>query len=490
MKNLLSTAAALILFSCSSNEIRRINPPKKTVLLSRNLEKNIERSKVERAVRELSQTPEQVFAVNKKGDSALHISAKRGEVEILEALLEAGAKVNLQNKSGDTPLHLACYGNKEEAVLLLMEHGADPKIINTKKESAFHKAAVICGEDIFNALYLKADLEGVNHLGRKPLHIAARYQNLEFCQLLLDAKVQESPLDYEGNDPLMACLKGLNSNQDLESLFISKISNVQFTNKKGETYLHEAATTDKAHAINVLLDKGAKVDSRDMAGITPLVRALRNRKKNASRVLVQNGADVSVKDNDGRTLLHLMAFWMTEKTVLKTFIDVIDINAIDSKGRSALHEVVYWGHTKNAQELIDAGAKVNISEKSGETPIFGAVRKQRLEMVNLLIASKADLSVKNIYGETPLKLAVTGGQSDMEIVRALLEAESDVNSMNIYQESITHEVVRSGNLQLLELLLEYKPDLGLKDRLEKTPLDWAVERNLTTMAELLKTQGE
>ena len=128
----------------------------------------------------------------------------------------------MQSKDGNTPLHLACYGNKEGAVSVLMEHGADPKIINSKKESAFHKAAVIGGEAIFNALYLKANLEGVNYLGRKPLHIASRYQNLEFCNLLLEAKVQESPLDFEGNDPLMACLKGLNSNQELESLLISK----------------------------------------------------------------------------------------------------------------------------------------------------------------------------------------------------------------------------------------------------------------------------
>ena len=212
------------------------------------------------------------------------------------------------------------------------------------------------------------------------------------------------------------------------------------------------------------------MDSRDNGGVTPVVRALRNRKKNAGRALVENGADISVKDNDGRTLLHLMAFWMTGKTVLKDFIKAIDVNSIDNKGRSALHEVVYWGHLNNAKELIEAGAKVNILEKNGETPIFGAVRKQRLEMVVLLIASKADLKVKNIYGETPLKLAVTGEKHDMNIVRALLEAGAAVNSTNIYQESIAHEVIRSGNLELLQLLLKYKPKLSLKDRLGKTPL--------------------
>ena len=36
-----------------------------------------------------------------------------------------------------------------------MEHGADPKIANNKKDTAFHKAAVIGDEDIFNELYLK-----------------------------------------------------------------------------------------------------------------------------------------------------------------------------------------------------------------------------------------------------------------------------------------------------------------------------------------------
>lgn len=491
MKELLLSVLALMFVSCSSVEVRRIQPPSKPVTLSRDLEKNIERGKIERALRELSSKPSQVYAVSKKEQSALHIAAMKDRVEIVEVLLNAGAKVNLQDKDGNTPLHFACYGNKSESVSLLMKFGADPKIQNSKKETAFHKAAVICGEEIFDMLYLKSNLEGVNHLGRKPLHISARYQNLEFCKLLLKAKVQESPLDFEGNDPLMACLKGLNSNEELERLFISKLQNAEFSNKKGERYLHAAATTDKASAITSLLDSGAIVDCKDNAGVTPLVRALRNRKKNAARVLVDNGADLSIKDNDGRTLLHLMAFWMTEKTDLKDIIEVVDVNAVDTKGRTALHDIVYWGHKNNVKELIQAGAKVNIAAiENGETPIFGAVRKQRLEMVDLLIESKADITVKNVYGETPLKLAVSGNKSDLKIVKLLLESGADVNALNIYNESISHEIVRSGNIDLMKLVLNYKPDLSLMDRLDKTPLDWADERKLTEMSEVLKSYME
>ena len=487
MKGLLLTALAILFFSCSSTKVHRMTPPKQSLALSRDLEKNIERGKIERALRELSSKPLQVYAVSKKGQSALHIAAMKNRIEIVEVLLNAGAKVNLQDKEGNTPLHYACYANKVESVSLLMKFGADPKIQNSKEETAMHKAAFICGEEIFDMLYLMSNLEGVNHLGRKPLHVAARYQNLEFCRLLLGAKVQETPLDFEGNDPLMSCLKGLNSNEELERLFISKLQNTEFANKKGEHYLHAAATTDKASAIISLLDAGAIVDCKDNACVTPLIRALRNRKKNAARVLVDNGADISVKDNDGRTLLHLMAFWMTEKTELKEFIEVIDINAVDTKGRSALHDVVYWGHKNNAQELIKAGANVNIASiENGETPIFGAVRKRRLEMVDLLIKSKAELKIKNVYGETALKLAVSGDESDLDIIKLLLQSGAEVNALNIYNESIAHEIVRSGDVDLMKLFLKYKPDLSLKDRLDKTPLDWAIERKLTKMINILK----
>jgi ankyrin repeat protein len=485
LKNYLLLAILTLLYSCSSSEPPKITKPQKPLALSKYFEDSIERNKIDRCFEVLEEDPVQIYALNKKGQSPLHLAALRNRFEVLEELLRLGSPVDLQNKSGDTSLHLAAYGNKIEAVKLLMAAGADPNIKNKKGENVIHKAAVFAGEEIFELIFLKSDTSAMTNLGKKPLHVAARYQNLVFCQLLLESRVDENPLDHEGNDPLMACLKGLNSKPKLEELLVSKCSNLDFTNKASETYMHAAATTGKHLAIQALLDKGADIDPRDKFGVTPLVRALRHRKKLAAKTLADNGANLSVVDNDGRTVLHFIAVWMTEKTGLKTYIDAVDINAIDKKGRSALHEVAYWAHAKNAAELIAAGAKLNIKALNDETPIFEAIRKKNFDMVKLFIEQGADLTVKNLYEDTPLKVAITGLNTDLKIVEILLENGANVNAVNIYQESIVHEVVRSEKPELLELMLRYKPDLSLKDRLKKTPLDWARERNLPKMEVLL-----
>lgn len=52
--------------------------------------------------------------------------ARRGEIELFKAPLEAGLPSNLTNDKGDTLLMLACYHGHSELAELLLMHGADP----------------------------------------------------------------------------------------------------------------------------------------------------------------------------------------------------------------------------------------------------------------------------------------------------------------------------------------------------------------------------
>ena len=56
--------------------------------------------------------------------SALHIAAYIGHVGAIEALISAGANVNLKDKSGITPLLNAIYKGHIEAAKFLIEKGA------------------------------------------------------------------------------------------------------------------------------------------------------------------------------------------------------------------------------------------------------------------------------------------------------------------------------------------------------------------------------
>jgi ankyrin repeat protein len=58
--------------------------------------------------------------------TALHMAARRGNVDVIEALLEGGADIEARDSVGDTALRRAVNCNKVEAARLLLARGADP----------------------------------------------------------------------------------------------------------------------------------------------------------------------------------------------------------------------------------------------------------------------------------------------------------------------------------------------------------------------------
>lgn len=63
-------------------------------------------------------------AVNKNGDTALHVAITRGFDSVVRTLLAAGARFDVKNKRGVTPLALATRAGRDEAVEMLQKSGA------------------------------------------------------------------------------------------------------------------------------------------------------------------------------------------------------------------------------------------------------------------------------------------------------------------------------------------------------------------------------
>ena len=64
--------------------------------------------------------------------TALHMAARRGNVDVIAALLDGGANIEARDSAGETPLRRAVNLNKVEAAKLLLARGADPYSIGSK----------------------------------------------------------------------------------------------------------------------------------------------------------------------------------------------------------------------------------------------------------------------------------------------------------------------------------------------------------------------
>jgi ankyrin repeat protein len=58
------------------------------------------------------------------GATALHMAARRGHVEIAQALLDCGAALTVRDRKGDTPLQRAMNCRQNRVTRLLIERGA------------------------------------------------------------------------------------------------------------------------------------------------------------------------------------------------------------------------------------------------------------------------------------------------------------------------------------------------------------------------------
>jgi ankyrin repeat protein len=62
----------------------------------------------------------------------LHMAARRGNADVIQALLDEGAEIEFRDSAGETPLRRAVNCNKVEAARLLLARGANPDSEDSK----------------------------------------------------------------------------------------------------------------------------------------------------------------------------------------------------------------------------------------------------------------------------------------------------------------------------------------------------------------------
>lgn len=111
----------------------------------------------------------EVVKILDRGASVLS-AARRGDVDLLESLLEKGASSSFSDQYGLTPLHIAAIKGHKDAVMMLVEFGAD--------------------------------LESQDAEGHTPLHLAVEGGSVEIVQVLIDRGANVNTKSKKGATPL------------------------------------------------------------------------------------------------------------------------------------------------------------------------------------------------------------------------------------------------------------------------------------------------
>jgi cytohesin len=405
------------------------------------------------------------------GNTPLHDAAwgnwrNANMIEIVSLLLDAGAQVNVaERKSGNTPLYAAVFRDKLNIVEALLKAGAD---VNAENQwgSPLHFAS--SPGTATALLKAKAKVNAVNSGGRTPLHYAARNGFDQVVHTLLGAGADVNiGRNIDGTPLFRAAQEG--HAQTVDAL-IEAGADVNAADRMGTTPLFVASSNGHGTIVAALLEAGANADVEAVdAGHNIITTALRIAREKHHNDIVDL-LKIHSKNKSGKAFLQAAAT-LRLKDLIK------NLNANDSE---------------KLTRLLKDGADANIRNQFGETLLCAAARAGYSQMVDSLIAANADVNAgcTAFFRNTP---HLNGDESLAELLSALAEVTNNLAHPTVIENfTPLHWSASNGDKQIVAALLKARADANAKAYYGKvvcTPLIVAEKNGHIDIVELLKSHG-
>ena len=246
-----------------------------------------------RIIRLLLESGADVNSRDVDGYTPLMWASSMGDCELIQCLIDFGAKVNLVGKYNVTALIIACVNEHRACVVQLAKAGAD---VNGTLQVASQKG---CLPQIELLLQAGADVNESDEFGVTPLMEAASQGRSECVRHLIKEGADVNRLDRDGNSALVYSV--MEGNRDCVSILLDAGADVNINYDSVPLLL--AAALARPKCLQVLLESGADVNIVNRDGNTALMLAAYLGHVNCMKVLLAAGADVNVMDTGGNTAL-------------------------------------------------------------------------------------------------------------------------------------------------------------------------------------------
>jgi uncharacterized protein len=305
-----------------------------------------------------------------------------GDLSAAEGALRSGADVNSRDSRGFSPLMIAAGRGQREMVELLLNAGADPHMIETHMgATALHKAAQ-CGCLHVIELLLDhgafVDQQSAT-LGNTPL-IDAVLHRQENAVLLMLARGARTTIRNHWQQSALELAREDGSKNIVEAI---EAHDTAVAQEAAAMILIAAVKAGDRETAESLIETGADLDQRlPVSGqvdddYTALGVAVREGRINLVRLLLEAGADLNRAIGLMRgTVLHEASF-SGHTEILHMLLDrhamIGDLREVLAakgpyNGFTALHDAAWHGHLGAAKALTDAGAPLCSRTHSGLTP--------------------------------------------------------------------------------------------------------------------------
>jgi ankyrin repeat protein len=347
------------------------------------------------------------FSVQKM--RALHLAAEKGNADIVNLLIRAGANVNSTIGRQATPLHFATQEKlasetKLEVIRALLNAGANVALIDT-----FGRKPVALIDKVKEPQVYKLLKDAEDVLYRKLLDAIKNKNKEEFKALTpgyFDMSIRGNSKD--GNSILhWAAFRG--ADEIVYYYFSKSLGEVNLQNEKGQTPLHMAVlasplTEGHAGVVNLLIVHGANVGF-----------LTKNERKAIDLVKKDKNPEIysSLKEAENNLYKRMIdAVKKQNKTIVEDLTRGkfgVKIEGESSDGNTPLHWAVFKGNVGIVTHLLGNGARINKQNKQGQTPLHMVLLAKtftvrHIEVLKLLVDGGADVTIKTVKGTKAIDL--------------------------------------------------------------------------------------
>ncbi|ORX44704.1 ankyrin [Piromyces finnis] len=408
---------------------------KKKIILNKKLLYEIRENRIQN-VQQLLIEDDIDLNLFKSDDNPLIYAIKNNKSQkIIEELINHYININFNQYNGNTPLTEAVLANNKNIFKLLLKCGADVNYINNMEETSFLyliKNQLMTKYYLLNFLEHNANVNLQDNEGKSILMYLIETNELKLLNQLL------SSLIFNNNFIIGLISFGKNkieiSNKKLKDLITQEYSRVDIDieDDMGYTSLMYACRNGNFELASILLTYKADVNRSNSNKNTPLLLACENDYIHTARLLLQtNEVKMNHKNRNGDTELCL-ACQNNNPELVKLLLEYqSNINITNDKSYTPLHIAVLNDRIDTVRILLENQADVSAEDDDGNTPFILACQNQNQEIMELLLEYHSDVHHKNKLYCTGLHYA-----KDQEMIRILLLNKANINEKNNKGDSL------------------------------------------------------
>ena len=486
-------------------------------------------------------------AINREGEQGktlLHLAIEQGHVALSRSLLNQGAAVNVRALSGNTPLHYATEANNQEAISLLLGAGAEQNFppdwqLQGNYEAAGQQLILTIGDTpgrtrqardpqaqwrITNTSWSEGlsgqiDPNTVLRHGENRIPVIVTMTTLTEqprVQILLqgpDRAYQRITLDLR--EVCVARLqegeRGLTEREDNVNEYVQDTDTIYQLPQ--ETVTDPRVNREKQNEVETLLRQleafqrqyqgdlqafASNLDTLDQTQVNenlPVLQANNNRLKDAIASLKSAQVQLRQQRNTAHEALFKTLDNENQQAVDMLLEDPkLDVNERNRNDESFLTMATKKRNFEAMERILERGGTRGINtiiweynKTKASTPLNIAVFNNRPNIVRLLLQNGADVHHQDTAYETrPIHDAVWTNKP--EIVSILLENGARINEQALNKTPLMM-AVHHQCMETVEILIQRRAHLHMRNRDGQTALDIARNRANTNIVTLLERAG-